>query len=76
MGGTLPLGYDRHPDPREQVLVVNPLEAEQVRRLFDLYDETGCLTALTDRARALELCSKPRRNRRNEEVGGRPFGRG
>ncbi|WP_425415748.1 recombinase family protein [Paracoccus chinensis] len=76
MGGTLPLGYDRHPDPREQVLVVNPLEAEQVRRLFDLYEETGCLTALTYRARALGLCSKPRRNRRNEEVGGRPFGRG
>lgn len=76
MGGTLPLGYDRHPDPREQVLAVNPVEAEQVRRLFDLYEETGCLTALTDRARVLGLCSKPRRNRRNEAVGQRPFGRG
>ena len=76
MGGTLPLGYDRHPDPREQVLVVNPVEAQQVRQLFDLYEETGCLTALTDKARGLGLWSKPRRNRRDEEVGGRPFGRG
>ena len=76
MGGTLPLGYDRHPDPREQVLVVNPEEAQHVQRLFDLYEKTGCLTALTDRVRALGLSSKHRRNRRGEEVGGRPFGRG
>ncbi|MBB1490611.1 MULTISPECIES: recombinase family protein [unclassified Paracoccus (in: a-proteobacteria)] len=76
MGGTLPLGYDRHPDAREQVLVVNPLEAEQVQRLFNLYEETGCLTALTDQAKALGMCTKARRNRMDEEVGQRPFGRG
>ena len=30
MGGSLPLGYDRHPDPQRRELVVNPTEAEVV----------------------------------------------
>lgn len=43
MGGNLPLGYDRHPDPNTRTLVVNPAEAQIVQRLFHLYVDLGCL---------------------------------
>ncbi|MCQ0970101.1 recombinase family protein [Paracoccus sp. TK19116] len=76
MGGTLPLGYDRHPDPREQVLVVNEEEAGRVQRIFDLYEELGCLSALTARVTELDLRSKSRRARDGREIGHRPLGRG
>ena len=36
-GGSLPLGYDRHPDGGR--LVVNPAEAKQVRAIFELFLE-------------------------------------
>ncbi|MCQ0970154.1 recombinase family protein [Paracoccus sp. TK19116] len=76
MGGTLPLGYDRHPDPHEQVLVVNEAEAGRVRRLFDLYEELGCLSALTARVTELDLRSKSRPARDGREIGNRLLGRG
>lgn len=75
MGGTLPLGYDRHPDPREQVLVVNEEEAVRVRRIFGLYEELGSLTALAARVAQLDLRSKPRKARDGREIGNRPLGR-
>jgi DNA invertase Pin-like site-specific DNA recombinase len=37
MGGNVPLGYDAS----ERALVVNPAEAETVRRIFALYRELG-----------------------------------
>lgn len=39
MGGTLPLGYDSHPDPQRRELVLNLVEAEAVMQLFTLYDK-------------------------------------
>jgi DNA invertase Pin-like site-specific DNA recombinase len=39
MGGIVPLGYDAS----ERTLVVNPAEAETVRRLFASYRELGCV---------------------------------
>ncbi|WP_229583442.1 recombinase family protein [Paracoccus sp. S-4012] len=59
MGGTLPLGYDCHSDPREQVLVVNEAEASTVRQIFDLYEQCGNLSALKDEVRHLDLRSSP-----------------
>jgi len=76
MGGTLPLGYDRHPDPREQVLVVNEDEAETVRQIFDLYEQCGNLSALTAEVRRLDLRSKSRKGRDGREMGDRPLARG
>ena len=43
MGGTVPLGYDRHPDPQRRELVVNQTEARTVEAMFRLYDDLGCL---------------------------------
>ena len=39
MGGTLPVGYDL----RERKLVVDAKEAVQVKRIFELYLELGCV---------------------------------
>src|SRR5205823_7375797 len=39
MGGNVPLGYDAD----ERTLVINPAEAETVRRVFALYRELGCV---------------------------------
>jgi len=76
MGGNLPLGYDRHPDPNTRTLVVNPEEAHRVRRLFSLYAELGCLRRVTEAAADLGLRSK-RQVRANGTVSGdRPLSRG
>ncbi|WP_271950134.1 MULTISPECIES: recombinase family protein [Ruegeria] len=58
MGGNLPLGYDRHPDPKARTLVVNEEEARTVRHLFGLYDELGCLRKVEEEATAEGLRSK------------------
>ncbi|MCX7287510.1 MAG: recombinase family protein, partial [Rhodobacterales bacterium] len=50
MGGTLPLGYDRHPDPQRRTLVVNAAEAEVVKALFQLYAELGNLQLVEQEA--------------------------
>lgn len=50
MGDNLPLGYDRHPDPKTRTLVVNEKEGETVWRAFDLYDALGCLRRVEARA--------------------------
>ena len=71
MGGPLPHGYDRHPDPLRRELVVNEREAENVRTLFCLYDELGNLRLVEAEALRLGLRSKQGRIR-----GGGPFARG
>ncbi|WP_170752105.1 recombinase family protein [Ruegeria lacuscaerulensis] len=58
MGGNLPLGYDRHPDPKARTLVVNEEEARTVRHLFRVYGELGCLRQVEERATAADLRSK------------------
>lgn len=76
MGGNLPLGYDRHPDPNTRTLVVNPEEAGRVWRLFTLYADLGCLRRATEAAADLGLRSK-RQVRANGTVSGdRPLSRG
>ena len=58
MGGPLPLGYDRHPDPQRRELVVNPVEAEVARQLFTLYDALGNLRLVEIEAARLGLRPK------------------
>ena len=48
MGGRVPLGYD----VRDRKLVVNEAEARQVRRLFEVFVETGSGTETVQRLRA------------------------
>ena len=47
MGGNVPLGYDAN----ERTLVINPAEAETVRRIFALYRELGCVLAKASKHR-------------------------
>jgi site-specific DNA recombinase len=48
MGGNVPLGYDAS----ERTLVINAVEAETVRRIFELYLELGCVRRVKQEADA------------------------
>jgi site-specific DNA recombinase len=54
MGGNVPLGYDA----KDRTLVVNPTEAETVRRVFRQYLETGSVHRLRDDLEAAGVRSK------------------
>ncbi len=74
MGGNVPLGYDAS----ERTLVINPTEAETVRRIFALYLELGCVRRVKDEADRLGLHTKRTTRTRADgaERGGKPFTRG
>jgi len=72
MGGNVPLGYDVD----KRTLVINPAEAETVRRIFALYRELGCVRQVKDEADRLGLRTKRRRMEKGAERGGTPFSRG
>ncbi|EYD74333.1 resolvase [Rubellimicrobium mesophilum DSM 19309] len=76
MGGTVPLGYDRHPDPQRRELVINAAEAEIVRTLFRLYDELGCLRKLEQAATEMGCRSKHQTFANGTTRGGRLLSRG
>lgn len=76
MGGALPLGYDRHPDPLRRELVMNPVEAEVVQRLFRLYADLGNLRLVEVEAERRGLRPKTRVSRTGRVRGGSPFARG
>jgi DNA invertase Pin-like site-specific DNA recombinase len=54
MGGNVPLGYDAN----ERTLVINPAEAETVRRIFALYRELGCVRRVKEEIDRLGLRTK------------------
>src|SRR5712671_8151843 len=54
MGGNVPLGYDAS----GRALVVNPAQAETVRRIFALYRELGCVRRVKEEADCLGLPTK------------------
>lgn len=72
MGGTVPLGYDL----KEQRYVVNPPEAELVRRIFDLYIECGCVRKVAAELKRKGLKTKVRVYKSGRVVGGISFSRG
>jgi DNA invertase Pin-like site-specific DNA recombinase len=72
MGGNVPLGYDAN----ERTLVINPVEAETVRRIFALYRELGCVRRVKEEADRLGLRTKFRPTENGAERGGKPFSRG
>ena len=72
MGGNVPLGYDAS----ERTLVINPAEAETVRRVFALYRELGCVRRVKEEADRLGLRTKCSTTRNGTERGGKPFSRG
>jgi site-specific DNA recombinase len=76
MGGPLPLGHDRHPDPQCRELVVNPSEAEVARTLFTLYDVLGNLRLVENEAAQLGLRPKSVVKPSGHVRGVSPFTRG
>src|ERR1700752_1669648 len=72
MGGNVPLGYDAD----ERTLVINPAEAETVRRVFALYRELGCVRRVKEEADRLGLRTKCRTAANGAERGGKRFSRG
>src|SRR3989440_5926874 len=72
MGGNVPLGYDAS----ERTLIVNPPEAETVRRIFALYRELGCVRRVKEEADRLWLSTKRSTTANGIERGGRSFSRG
>ena len=72
MGGPPPLGYD----VRDKQLIINEAEAGTVRRLFQLYLETGSVRGLKERADNLEITTKHRCMKDGRTCGGKPFSRG
>src|SRR5438874_3947961 len=71
MGGNPPLGYDL----QDRTLIINPDEADAVRRLFALCLELGCVRPVKEAADRLGLVTK-RRIVKGAEQGGKPFSRG
>lgn len=72
MGGYIPLGYT----PNGRTLDIVPDEAQTVRRIFNLYDELGCLR-LVERAAVEEgLRTKTREANDPKMRGGKSFSRG
>ena len=66
MGGNVPLGYVA----ADRTLRVDPAEAETVRTLFDLYEQLGTVTEVTNAASSLGLRSKRRTGRGGAPRGG------
>ena len=76
MGGVPPLGYDLPNDPTTRALVVNAVEAEQVRTLFRLYLELGSVALLAERLKSEGWLTRVRVSRKGTRSGGVPYGRG
>ena len=72
MGGPVPVGYR----VENRKLVIEPREAELVRRIFSLYLECGSVPALKDRLDDLGIQTPRRRSRSGRTSGGKAFSRG
>ena len=76
MGGNLPLGYDAPTDPQTRALVINPTEAEAVRRIFQTYLSLGSVHALEAQLSAEGVRSKLRIAKTGRTSGGVRLSRG
>jgi site-specific DNA recombinase len=72
MGGPTPLGYD----VQDKKLLVNEVEAKQVRRIYDLYLEVGSVRQLKEMLDDEGIVTKHRTQRNGKASGGLPFRRG
>ncbi|MDX1485587.1 MAG: recombinase family protein [Alphaproteobacteria bacterium] len=72
MGGAVPLGYDA----KDRKLVINHMEADTVRTLYQLYLEKGNVREVTEEANRRGLRTKRRDDLHPRMRGGRPFSRG
>ena len=66
MGGPVPLGYD----VQDRKLVINPAEAESVRKIFHLYCELGSMSRLSAKLQEAGIRSKKKFLKTGEIRGG------
>ena len=76
MGGTVPMGYDRKGEQNTRRLGVNPAEAQQIRRLFTLYDQRGTVKEVHKICLQEGICSKHRPHYAPTRQGNKPLTRG
>ncbi|MCF1710356.1 recombinase family protein [Tabrizicola sp. J26] len=76
MGGRVPLGYARHPDPQRRELMVEPAEATTVQKLFELYGALGSLCDLEIEAARRGLRPRAPVHPETGTFRPRPFSRG
>jgi len=74
IGGKPVLGYDV--DPHGQRLLVNAAEAESVREIFSIADQTGSLATTLQKMNARGLTTKDWTSRAGTHRVGRPFPKG
>ncbi len=72
MGGNVPLGYDI----RDRKLIINRLEADTVRLIFQRYAELGSVTLLRKELAAQGIVSKRREGAGGRLSGGQKLSRG
>jgi DNA invertase Pin-like site-specific DNA recombinase len=72
MGGMVPLGYDI----KDRQLIVNENEAEQLREIFQLYLELGCVKKLKARLDESGARTKIRNSQSGHSYGGAAYSRG
>jgi len=72
MGGVVPLGYDLN----DHQLIIHPTEAEQVRELYRMYLELGCVSKLREYLNQTGVRSKERTSRTGRTSGGAVYSRG
>ena len=72
MGGAVPLGYSS----KDKKLVINPMEAETVRKIFKLYLDVGSVRQLKERLDQLGCLTKKRFRKDAAWSGVKPFTRG
>jgi DNA invertase Pin-like site-specific DNA recombinase len=72
MGGRVPLGYDL----KDRKLVINPAEAELVRKIFRSYLQAGCVSKLKILLDKKGLKSKVRVDANGNKTGGSLYSRG
>src|SRR5438067_2197836 len=71
-GGAVPLGYAS----KDKKLVINPVEAETVREIFNLYIDMGSVRQLKEHLDHLGHVTKKRPRKGGASSGGKPFTRG
>jgi site-specific DNA recombinase len=72
MGGNLPTGYD----VQDRRLIINPHDAEAIRKIFSLYLEEGTVPRLVDRLEREGMRTAVRTSVKGRRSGGLSFGRG
>jgi site-specific DNA recombinase len=72
MGGNVPLGYD----VKDRALVINAIEAQKVRLIFERYLELKTVNGLADELRARAIHSHRRMTQDGHLIGGHPISRG